>query len=114
MIPAAREADVTGILLAAHTRLGLEEDFEAFDDDELEPPPLDLDALGIEEDDEDNSTITTARFERQVYERSPRVRRVAENIQPVECSEYQLFIYDICLHVDRLISFHALFILSYK
>ncbi len=89
IIPATREADITDILLAAHTRLGLEQDDEAFDDDDLEPPPLDLNALDIEEDDEDNSTISATRFARHVYKRS-RVRRVAENIQPVECSEYQL------------------------
>ncbi len=89
VIPASREADVTGALLAAHTRLPLEQDDEAIDINELEPPPFDLDELGIEEDEEDNNT-STARFARHAHKRSHRVRRVANSVDPVECSEYHM------------------------
>ncbi|XP_064406058.1 uncharacterized protein LOC135351076 [Halichondria panicea] len=87
VIPAARVADVTGILLAAHSRLALEGNGEALTLDELEPPPIDLDGLGIEGDDTgDNVTTANPRFARHTPERSRRIRRLTENIQPVQCN----------------------------
>ncbi|XP_064406055.1 complement receptor type 1-like isoform X3 [Halichondria panicea] len=86
VIPATREADVTSILLAAHSRLALEGNGEALTLDELEPPPIDLDGLGIEGDDiGDNVTTGNPRFARHTLERSHRIRRFTENIQPVQC-----------------------------
>ena len=89
VIPSEREADIAGILLAAHMRLALEETSELFTEEELEPPPFDLVALGLI-NDTDVTPDSDGRVMRRAAARHGqrhRVKRVVENLEPVQCSE---------------------------
>ena len=88
VIPSEREADVTGILLAAHTRLALEQTSELFTEEDLEPPPFDLVALGLV-----NASNVTSSPETSTATSTPHTSDttsddgVVEDLAPVQCSE---------------------------
>ena len=86
VIPDEQEADVTGILLAAHTRLQLEQRSELFTEEQLEPPPFDLVALGLA----DATSAPDMRVTKRAVshdEGKQRVKRVVESLEAVQCSE---------------------------
>jgi len=99
IIPAEREADVTGTLIAAFLTQPLETNpDEDITEEELEPPPFDLVNLGLVSANESNDTSAVAAPSviqtRSVVTRSVRRKRVADTDLPVQCSElYCSYIY---------------------
>ena len=71
---------MTGMLLDAHTRLMLEQDSERLSIEQLEPPSFSETIMGQFPDQGEPRRVN--------LEGDHRVRRVVEELEPVQCSKW--------------------------
>lgn len=85
ILPSGREAEVTGILLAAHTTQVLEDDNLSLE--ELEPPPIDPVALGLLPSDQIMGPIPTVTNNIRDSSEGQREKRAIGDFEPFQCSK---------------------------